>query len=137
MLCSAIIQSLLLRWVIHNVLIHIILIYNCVSIFSSILHGRVIVILFLLYYILNCHGTFLFSQRLNLFFCGIFEHNCVALSKEIHYFWFSIITNKCRNQESVTQNKRPLKDGALLGLVWSGWRISWLRHKLPDFSYSL
>ena len=70
-----------------------------------------------LYYTLNCHGTLLFSQILNMFICAISEQNVFAADKEIHNLRFLIINNKYRNQVTFTQTKQPLKDGALF---WVG-----------------
>ena len=55
-------------------------------------------------FILSCHGNLLFSQRMNLCICGIFERNLFAANKEIHNLRFLIINNKCRNQVPVIKN---------------------------------
>ena len=52
-------------------------------------------------FILNYHRNLLFSQRINMCICGIFEHNLFAADKEIYYLWFLIINNQCRNQVPV------------------------------------
>ena len=51
-----------------------------------------IIMLFLLYFILVCHGTFLFSQILNRLICGIFEHNCFPVYKKNITFDFQSLT---------------------------------------------
>ena len=57
-------------------------------------------VIFIMFY-LNCHRTFILSQILNLFICGIFKHNLFAADKSIHYLRFLIINNKCRNKVPV------------------------------------
>ena len=49
-------------------------------------------------FILNCHGTFPFSQILNLFICFIFKHKTFAADKEIHNLQFLITNNKYSNK---------------------------------------
>ena len=75
------------------------------------------IILFLSCFILNFHGTFLFSQISNLFICGIFEHNYFVEDKEIHYLIFFIINNKCRNQAPVIKTSDHLKTEHYQGLA--------------------
>ena len=123
----------LLGQVINIVLIYSIMRYTCLDIFSTIFHWPTIIILFLSCLILNCHGYLLFSQELNLFICGIFEHNNSSSDKEIHNLWFFIINIKSRNQITLTQTKQPLKEKALSEGGWSLWGWSWLRHKSPGF----
>ena len=43
-------------------------------------------------FILNCHRTFFLSQILNLFICGIFEHNFLQKTKESITFKFWSLT---------------------------------------------
>ena len=63
------------------------------------------ILLFVSCFIINCCGTLIFSQISDLFICAIFEHNNFEAAKEIHYFWFFILNNKCRYQVPViTQN---------------------------------
>ena len=126
-------STILLQWVINIILIYIIMRYICGGKFSGIVHWPTTIFLFLSCFILKCHRILLFLQILNLFICGIFEHNFLAALKEIHNLWFSINKNKCRNQIPVPQTRRPLKDRALLGVSWSWWSRSWLRYKSPVF----
>ena len=67
-------------------------------ILANILHWPTMILLFLLCFILNCHGNLIFSQILNLFICDIFEHNNFVVDKEIRYFRFLVINNNCRDQ---------------------------------------
>ena len=133
MLCIAVLHSISLMWVINIFFIYIIARYTCGGTFSAIVDWYTLIILFLSCFILNCHGTFLFSQVLNLLFCGIFEQNCFAVVKEIHKLLFSINNNRCRNQIPVIQTKRPLKDGVLSSTRWLWWGRSWLRRNLHGF----
>ena len=55
----------------------------------------------ILYYILNCHKTFLFYKISTLFICGIFENIFFAADKGIHNIWLLIIKNKYSYQVSV------------------------------------
>ena len=91
----------LLQRVINIVLIFIISRYACVGIITDIFHLPTTIILLYICFILNCRRTFLLSQILNLFICGIFEHKVFAGIKQIHYLRFLIISNKCRNQVTV------------------------------------
>ena len=116
LLHSAVLQSIFLQWVIKIVLIYIIVRYTCRVTFTAIIHWPMTDLLFLSYFISNCHGTLILSQILNMFFCGIYEHNFFAAVKTIHNLQFSINNNMCRTQIPVTQTKRPLKDRALSGV---------------------
>ena len=58
----------------------------------------------LLCFILNYHRTFLSSQILKLFICGIFEHNFISADKAIHNLQFLITKNKYINQVSVIKS---------------------------------
>ena len=60
-------------------------------------------------FILNCHITFLFSQILNLFICGIFEHKLFAVDKSIHNLQFLITNNKYSNQVYVIKQSNNWK----------------------------
>ena len=88
----AVIQSILLQWVINIVPIYIIVRYTWIGTFSAILYWHTMILLFLLCFILNCHGTLLSSQISILFFCGISEHNFIAVVKEIHKLQFQSTT---------------------------------------------
>ena len=76
-----------------------------------------IILLFLLCFILNCHRILLFSQILNLFICAILEHNHFTADKEIHYVRFSIINNKFIYQVLGIKQSDHLKKGQYLGLT--------------------
>ena len=117
--CISVLQSISLRWIINIVLICITMRYTCRDTFAAIVHWPTTIILLLLYFILNCYGTFLFSQMSHLFFCGIFKHNVFVEVKEIHNLLCIINNNKCRNQITITQTKRTLKYGELSGVSWS------------------
>ena len=67
-------------------------------------------------FILNCHGTFLFSQILNLFICSIFENDFFSADKSIHCLLFSIINNKCKNQVTVIKQSNHWKRDKYQGL---------------------
>ena len=84
----AVLRSISLWWVINTILIYIIARYTWRGTFADIVHWPTTIFLFLLCFILNCHGTFLFSQIPNLFFCGISEQFFFAAVKEIHKLWF-------------------------------------------------
>ena len=113
LLCIPFLHSISIRWVSNDVVIYIIMRYTWRDTFADIFHWPTTIILFSLYYILNYNGTLIFSQILNLLFCGNFEHNVFVAVKEIHNLWFLVKKNRCRNQIPVTQTKIPLKYGAL------------------------
>ena len=92
-------------------------------------------LIFIMFYI-KLSRNFAFLTNIGSFFCGILEHNVFAAVKEIHTLIFLINNNKWRNQITVTQTKQPLKDAALLGVIWSWWGRSWLRRKLTGFRLS-
>ena len=131
--CISVLQSISLRWFVNIVPIYIISRYTCRGRFTAISHWPTIIILFLSYFILHCHGALLFSQISNLFVCGIFNHNFFVAVKKIHNLWLLNNNNKCSNQITFTQTKKPLKYRALLGVIWSCWGRYWLRHKFPRF----
>ena len=68
--------------------------YNYVGIFDAIVHWPTVILLFLSYCLLNCHGNFIFSKILNMFICGIFEHNFFQQTKKsiTSNFWLSTIS---------------------------------------------
>ena len=104
----AVLQSISLQWVIKFVFIYNIVRYTCEITFVDIVHWYLTILLFLLCSILNCHGTLIFSQISNLFFCGIFKHNVFAAVREFHKLSL-VNNNNCRNQSLVTQTKQPKK----------------------------
>ena len=129
----AVLQSILIWQVINIVLIYIIARYTCGGTFSANANWPTKIILFLLCFVLNYPGTLLFSRILNLFICGIFEHNCFTAVKEIHKLWFLMNNNKCRNKVTVSQTKLTLKYWELSGASWSCWGRSWIGKKSPGF----
>ena len=92
LLCIAVKQSIFLWWFINIVIICIIARYTWRGTFFAIIHWPTTILLFLSCFLLNYHGTFIFSQILNLFICGTFKHNLFAALKEIHNLWFEAAT---------------------------------------------
>ena len=84
----AVLHPISLRWVIKIVLIYIIARYNCGGTFAAILHWPTMILLFLFFNMLNCHGTLIFLLVSNLFFCGIFKHNFFIAEKNSVNFDF-------------------------------------------------
>ena len=92
LLCISVKQSLLIWWFINIFIIFITDRYTCGGIFAAIFHWPTTILLFLSCFLLNYHGTFIFSQILTLFICGTFKHNLFAALKEIHNLWFEAAT---------------------------------------------
>ena len=84
-----ILQSIFLRRVIKIVLIYIIVRYTWRSSFDAIIHWPKTLLLFLLYYIINCHGKLLLSQILNLLFLVFPNTTFLQTSKKSIKFDFN------------------------------------------------
>ena len=84
LLCIDVLYTVLLRWVINIVVIYNIMRYTCRITFAANFHWTTKIIIFLLYFILNYHGTLIFSLISNLFFCCIFEQSKKSI---IFDFW--------------------------------------------------
>ena len=73
---------------------YMIAISTCLGLFAANFHWSRMLSLIFSCLILNCHGTFIFSQTLNIFICGIFKHNlCAAAKKFISFDIWSSTTS--------------------------------------------
>ena len=82
-LLLAVLQSILLRWVIIIVLIYIISRYTWRGKYAAVVNWPTMILLFLSCFILNCHRTF-------------FPHRY-----QIYYFWVYSTTNFCSSQRNI------------------------------------
>ena len=98
LLCISVQQSLFIRWFINIVIIFINSRYTWGGILADIIHLPKTILLFLSCLLLNCHRTFLFLQKLNLFIFGIFNYHIFAAVKTIYKFWFLSTTTSANNK---------------------------------------
>ena len=94
----AVLQSILLCRVIKTGMIYTIARYTCRGTLVSIVHWPTALISFMLRFILNCHATLFFSQALNLYICGISEHNFFETVRDIHKLCFLSTTTHAYNK---------------------------------------
>ena len=103
LLCISVQRSIFLRWFINIVIIYIIARYTCGSKFAAIVYWPTKILLFLSCFVLNYHGTFILSQILNLFICGIFKRIFFHKSKKSTFFAFLSTATSAENKFWVTK----------------------------------
>ena len=151
----SVLQQISNWWVIIIVPIYDIVEYTCVGIFAAIFHWPTTVLLLLLYFNLNCHGSLLLSQISNMFICGIsnkfvlqqsnnsitFNFWSSTTSAETNFFLSTQATTERQStigtwvivlRDILTQTKNCLSSGNLWQYInvhsqcgWSPWTWTW------------
>ena len=135
LLYIAFLQTILLHWVIKTFLTYIIVRYAWRGKIFATFHSPTIILLVLSCFILNFHGTIIFTKMLNLVFCGISERNYFAAVKKyinfyVHQQQQGQTPNSCYSNQDTTER------WSNIGVSRSWWGRSWLKNKSPGFRLS-